>query len=260
MNFEKGKIIAVIKDCENDKKRSKKKDNKFLYVDDKANNSINHYECDYNETIQQIPDKETERSILYITGPSGSGKSYYTRNYILEYKKMFSKNNVYIFSSLDSDETLDKIPKIKRVKFTDKFLLYDFKITDFKDSLVIFDDVDAETNKFKKKKIFDILSMILNTGRHERVSVIFTSHLSCAGNETKLILSEAHSITIFPKNAGNRSLKYLLDSYFGLDKFQINYIKNVKDSRWITIIKTYPSVLISEKEAVVLNTITKKDD
>ena len=84
MNFEKGKIIAVIKDLENEKKRSKKKDNTFLYVDDKANNSINHYECDYNETIQQIPDKETERSILYITGPSGSGKSYYTRNYILE--------------------------------------------------------------------------------------------------------------------------------------------------------------------------------
>ena len=259
MNFEKGKIIASIKDLENEKKRSKKKDNKFLYVDDKANNSIDGYECDYNETIQQIPDKETERSILYITGPSGSGKSYYTRNYILEYKKLFPKNNVYIFSSLDSDETLDKIPKIKRIKFTDKFLLYDFKITDFKDSLVIFDDVDSETNKFKKKKIFDILSMILNTGRHERCSCIFTSHLSCAGNETKLILSEAHSITIFPKNAGNRSLKYLLDSYFGLDKFQINYIKKI-NSRWVTLIKTYPSVLISEKQAIVLNTITKKDD
>ena len=259
MNFEKGKIISVIKDCENEKKRSKKKDNKFLYIDDKANNSIDSYDCDYNETIQQIPDKETERSILYITGPSGSGKSYYTRNYILEYKKLFPKNNVYIFSSLDSDETLDKIPKIKRIKFTDKFLLYDFKITDFKDSLVIFDDVDSETNKFKKKKIFDILSMILNTGRHERCSCIFTSHLSCAGNETKLILSEAHSITIFPKNMGNRSIKYLLDSYFGLDKHQINYIKKI-NSRWVTLIKTYPSVLISEKQAIVLNTITKKDD
>ena len=53
---------------------------------------------------------------------------------------------------MDSDETLDKIPKIKRIKFTEKFLLYDFKITDFKDSLVIFDDVDAETNKFLKKR------------------------------------------------------------------------------------------------------------
>ena len=101
--------------------------------------------------------------------------------------------------------------------------------------------------------------MILNTGRHERCSCVFTSHLSCAGNETKLILSECHSITIFVKNMGNRSLKYLLDSYFGLDKHQINYIKKI-NSRWVTLIKTYPSVLISEKQAIVLNTITKKDD
>ena len=57
---------------------------------------------------------------------------------------------------------------------------------------------------------------------------------------------------------GNRSLKYLLDSYFGLDKHQTNYIKKI-NSRWITLIKTYPSVLISEKQAVVLNTITKDD-
>jgi len=258
MNFEKGKIIAIVNDSENEKKRSKKNNNKFLYIDDKAKNSTDHYECDYNETIQQLPDKETERSILYITGPSGSGKSYYTRNYILEYKKLFSKNNIYVFSSLDSDETLDKIQKIKRIKFTEKFLLYDFKITDFKDSLVIFDDVDAETNKLKKAKIYGILNIILNTGRHEKVSAIFTSHLSCAGNETKLILSEAHSITIFPKNMGNRSLKYLLDSYFGLDKHQINYIKKI-NSRWVSLIKTYPSVLISEKQAIVLNSITKDD-
>ena len=257
MNFEKGKIIATIKDAENDKKRSKKKDNKFLFVDDKANNSIDSYECNYNETIQQLPDKETERSILYITGPSGSGKSYYTRNYILEYKKLFSKNNIYVFSSLDSDETLDKISKIKRIKFTDKFMMYEFKINDFKDSLVIFDDIDAETNKLKKAKIYSILSMILNTGRHVRCSVVYTSHLSCAGNETKLILSECHSVTIFVKNAGNRSLKYLLDSYFGLDKHQIDYVKKI-NSRWVTLVKTYPSVLISEKEAIVLNTITKE--
>ena len=30
MNFEKGKIIAIVNDSENEKKRSKKKDNKFL--------------------------------------------------------------------------------------------------------------------------------------------------------------------------------------------------------------------------------------
>ena len=123
MSFEKGKIIVVIKDSENDKKWSKKQKDKKLYVDDKAKNLIKIFECDYNEYVQQISDKETERSILYITGPSGSGKSYYTRNYVLEYKKMFPKNNIYLFSSLDSDETLDKIPKIKRIKLILKLLI-----------------------------------------------------------------------------------------------------------------------------------------
>ena len=41
---------------------------------------------------------------------------------------------------------LIKYKKIKRIKFTEK-LMYDFKITDFTDSLVIFDDVDANTDK-----------------------------------------------------------------------------------------------------------------
>ena len=29
---------------------------------------------------QQLPNPDTEREILYIVGPSGSGKSYYTRS------------------------------------------------------------------------------------------------------------------------------------------------------------------------------------
>ena len=83
-------------------------------------------------------------------------------------------------------------------------------------------------------------------GRHYNISIIFTSHIICNGLETKGILNEAHSITIFPNNMGNRSLKYVLDSYLGLDKRQIEKIKNF-DSRWMTIIRTYPQSLLTEK-------------
>jgi Cdc6-like AAA superfamily ATPase len=42
--------------------------------------------------LQQVPDttrkpSEKYREILYITGASGSGKSYYTKNYIKEFQK-----------------------------------------------------------------------------------------------------------------------------------------------------------------------------
>ena len=35
--------------------------------------------------LQQIPDTTKEREILYITGPSGSGRSTYTRKYLEQY-------------------------------------------------------------------------------------------------------------------------------------------------------------------------------
>ena len=47
-------------------------------------------------------------------------------------------------------------------------------------------------------------------------------------------------------------MKYLLDQYLGLDKEQIKRIKKL-DSRWVTIMKSYPMIVLSEKEAYVLN-------
>ncbi|MFM6267246.1 MAG: ATPase/DNA packaging protein, partial [Dolichospermum sp.] len=52
---------------------------------------------------------------MYITGPSGSGKSTYTRKYLEQYVKKFKGRPIYLFSSLPSDESLDKV-KPKRIK------------------------------------------------------------------------------------------------------------------------------------------------
>ena len=71
------------------------------------------------------------------------------------------------------------------------------------------------------------------------------------GNETKRILNECHSITIFPKNMGGKTSKYLLDQYLGLDKTEIAKLKTLT-GRWTTIVKSYPMVVLSEKEAFVL--------
>jgi len=204
------------------------------------------------ERIQQIPNKKTERQILYITGASGSGKSYYTKHYCDEYRKAFPKNPIYLFSSINEDSSIDKVKKLKRIPLTNELLMEDLKADDFKDSMVIFDDTDCVTSKMMRMKVNSILNMLLETGRHTNTSVIYTSHLPTAGLDTKRILNEAHSVTVFPHSLGGRSLKYLLENYFGLDRFQIKKLKTLS-SRWVTIVKSFPMVVLSEKECFVLN-------
>jgi hypothetical protein len=64
-------------------------------------------------------------------------------------------------------------------------------------------------------------------------------------------LNECNSITFNYRTFGNRTLKYLLDSYLGLDKKQIERLKKL-DGRMITILKTYPKLVLSEKELYIL--------
>jgi len=259
MNFEsEGTPIAIVENS-NDKK-----DRKVLSVTDNPKRIAGH--C-FNELVlkdqpnlkfQPIPDKQKERQIRYVCGRSGSGKSFWTRNYAEEYHKMYPKRDIFVISSLKDDPTLDKLKCIKRLKIHEPaFLAENITAEDFKDSLVIFDDTDCLQNKFLKKKIDGIFNALAETGRHFSTSVVFTSHLACNGNDTKRILNECESVTIFPTGLGGKSMKYLLDNYFGLDKEQIRKVKAL-NSRWVTIQKSFPMVILSEKECFVMN--NDKDD
>jgi len=252
MNFEsEGQPFCIIKNA-----RTKK--TPTISVDDSKSAKAIFHELKLagNEKFQQIPDSKKERQILYITGASGSGKSYYTKEYCDQFKKMFPKRPIYLFSSISDDSSIDKIKDLKRIPLKPELLQDDLKAEDFKDSMVIFDDVDCITDKLMKTKVAGILNSILETGRHFNVYCIYTSHLACAGNETKRILNEAHSITFFPQNSGGRMLKYLLESYLGLDKDQIKKIKKL-DGRWCTVIKSFPMIVMAEQEVYTLNSADK---
>ena len=102
MNFEnEGQILALL---ENTDEKDRKKW-KTLCITDRPTRK----ETAFNEIklkdkpnlkFQPIPDKNIERSIRYVTGASGSGKSYWTKNYAEEYHKIFPKRDIYMISSL----------------------------------------------------------------------------------------------------------------------------------------------------------------
>ncbi len=175
LNFdEHGKMVALV-------------GKKTLYLNDKpVEDGVNEFKTKGDVVIQQIPDKNTERSVLYVTGMSGSGKSVYSKAYIEQYHKMYPKNEVFIFSSLAEDATLDKLKYMKRIKIKEQpFLTAELDTADFAKSLCLFDDCDVISNKQIKLKVFTLLNAFLETGRHFNISVLFTSHNATLGNDTK---------------------------------------------------------------------------
>jgi len=204
-----------------------------------------------DESLQIVPNNKTERQCLYVCGQSGSGKSYFTTKYVKEYKKMFPKRNVYVISSIAEDKSIESL-KPKRINVLHpEFMFDEFTAEDFIDSLVIADDVDVFPTKIKKK-VLTIINSILQIGRHFNVSLCFTTHNPTNGAETKVLLAEAHIITVFPKATGNRALKYILDSYLGMDKSQIAKLKKLK-SRAVSVIRGYPQVVLGEQEAFLMH-------
>jgi Cdc6-like AAA superfamily ATPase len=135
-------------------------------LDGEVRNGYTNIKLESHQSFQQIPDNK-ERNILYVTGASGSGKSYYSVEYIHQYIKKHPKNDVFLFSSVGEDNVLDKIKKLKWFKIHDEdFVGKTFTVDDFKDCLLIFDDVDCISSKPILKKVYEILDKVLTTGRH----------------------------------------------------------------------------------------------
>ena len=122
--------------------------NKTVHLSDTIDDDgFTKVESKTSDQFSLVPSK-TGRTIYYITAPSGSGKSYLAKQIIQEYHKQNPKHNVYCFSSLETDPTLDTLKYIKRVKLNKpEYLETEFTAEDFKDSLVLFDDVDVLSNK-----------------------------------------------------------------------------------------------------------------
>jgi hypothetical protein len=200
--------------------------------------------------FQHIPDTTKEREILYITGPSGSGKSTYTRKYLEQYKKKYKNRPIYLFSSLPSDDSLDKVGP-KRIKLDERMHTDPIKVEELRESICIFDDIDVISDKKIREAVYDILNQVLEIGRHYKIHCVVTNHLPTNGKDTRRILNEAHTVTYFPHSAGGK-IKYLLEEYVGLDRKQISYMKK-QHSRACTIFKNYPQCFMLEHEVGLLN-------
>jgi hypothetical protein len=194
----------------------------------------------------------TKRSIYYIAGASGSGKSYIAKHLSEQYQHLFKGRPVYLVSKLKEDETLDGMKdrplRLNIEKITEKPMT---DLEPLRDSLVIFDDYDTLTGK-EAKAVQQLIDDICIMGRHTVTSILILSHHLSNFKKTRLCLTEATHFVVYPQSTGAHALNYFLKTYVGMGPKEVAAIKNT-GSRWLCIHKNFPIYYITETEAGLLN-------
>jgi len=202
--------------------------------------------------LQPLPSNKPDRiERIYISAPSGAGKSTFASNWIREYKKNFKDNEFYIFSNVGQDKPLDKLDPI-RIGIDADLIDDPLEPEELEDSLVLFDDCEVIANKYLRNWVTNFQDQLLQEGRHWRTNVVVTSHVLMNYKATMRVINEATSIIVFPRAGSTYQIKRLLKEYIGLDKHQIKKFLN-SPSRWVMITKTCPVHVIHEKGAYIAN-------
>jgi len=202
--------------------------------------------------IIPIYDPLAQREVDYISGMAGVGKSTYTAMRTEQWLDIRPEGNVYMFSELREDPAFDNIG-LTRIIINDELLDPENPIRpeEFKDSLVIFDDIDAIIDQKLLKVVRKLRDQMLAVGRHDNISVICTTHILCNAHETKVPLNEATAVTIFPQAGAGIDNIRLYFKKCGIPKHTVDKILAIK-SRWVTHRKCYPGAIIHEHGVFLL--------
>jgi hypothetical protein len=150
-----------------------------------------------------------KRDVFYIAGASGSGKSYIAKGLAEYYQKLFPDRHVYLISKLNSDPgTLDKM-KIPCKRINVKSLVESpAGIDEFKNAMVIFDDVDTLSGA-EDKAVFKLMEDLSIMGRHSVTTVLILSHYLNNYKKSRLLLLEATQFVLYPMSTSAHALNYL---------------------------------------------------
>ena len=207
-----------------------------------------------------LPELKDEFDIVYVIGMMGSGKSYFCAEYAKNYKKIYPKNKVFLFSQKKQDKTFDDEHKdlnLEKVKLDEEFLDKEIDINDhveYHNSLLIFDDFMHFSNKKILSKICNLILQCITLGRQFHMYICITSHLFYYGCNRELYMNIQNEVKklVWFRGANKKQLRYVLGEYYGYDKSDsLNIINFDKNSRFTCLLK-FPQILISRNKIITL--------
>ena len=167
----------------------------------------------------------------------------------------FPDDEIYLFSTIAHDRVLDKYDPI-RIPIDIDLINDPLDPADMANSVVIFDDVDTIQKPKLRQAVSNFRDWLLECGRHHNIRLLMTSHQLMNYKSTRLILTEATSVTFFTRAGSTYHVKRFLKQYCGLEKGQIKKILNLP-TRSVTIYKSYPNYVLYDKGVYLL---TNEDD
>lgn len=209
---------------------------------------------DDNSIFSIIPNPDIHNMIT-VFGQSSSGKSYWISQYLKAFRNIKTKIPIYLISRVDEDKAFDIgfEPKIIRVAIDDSIIETPIETIDFPyGSIIVCDDYATIANEKRRKAIKEFVNKCTETGRHHAITLICVFHKALSGRDTVALHSESTMAVLFPRANKTESDKYLTN-YCSFTKNQLGLVKNMAEkSRWVAITKTYPNILMSEKEIIIL--------
>lgn len=227
----------------------------YYHVDDVEKN-VKYCKLSDDGVFSLLPtDLKGQTDVIFLCGERGCGKSTTIASYLEEFIKIHKNQKIFLFSQKKNDDNLDEFidKRIDLNTYVDKGCL---TLEDFKNPCVtIFDDIDCLTNTKEnsnlKEKIYSLMNSLIQIGRSQGITVIQTAHLARDHEVTKHVLNGC-SRFIFFSNAVTQQIKDALKLYLGLSTEQIKLITNLKNTNHVTVIKTSPRVILTEKEIFIL--------
>lgn len=155
---------------------------------------------------------------------------------------------IYRLSRIDvkHDMTLENnVKDYIYIPITDELIKDPFKLEDFSNSLVIFDDIESSEFPKATQKAYNLLDDLIKNGRHCNTAVIFCNQECRMGKRTKPILSMITTLVIFPQGCSLYQTSKLLQQYVGFSKSQIEKVLKI-NSRWVAISLAKPQYIMHE--------------
>jgi hypothetical protein len=219
-----------------------------------ANNSTKKFLDFTSEKINLIPKLDEKAfSRVYCTGLSGSGKSTYICDMIMNNK--IPKNSpgvVLLFSPIRDDPSLAKIKNLIHIDLESFYSENDraFDVEDIPEgSIIIFDDVFS-ADKHLIPIYQDLLNKISERGRHLKFKQLYVvSHNPLAGSQSKVPIRESQFMLVFPRS-NPRDVRVLLKTYCGYTTEEIDQLMELK-TRGVLVKKTVPRYAISQHNVIL---------